>query len=153
MGSLKIQHGPIKGGLLTKNKSDSPALPWSQQHEGMRQPFHERGPLEVVMVVVGMAVNWLIAQVLQRNEGEGHNVDCSVTRQSRRVVHAVNRNHIRMIDGCVSLDGFQTEQLSETVGNVYRSVAHGVARAAARLGGRSDLDAIQAIFPANGRRG
>ena len=105
------------------------------------------------MAVVGVAVNRLIAQVLHRNGGEGHNVDCSVTRRSRRVVHAVNRDRIWMVDGCVSLDGFQTEQLSETVRNVYRSVAHGMTWAAARLGGRSDLDAIQAIFPTNGRIG
>lgn len=37
----------------------------------------------------------------------------------------------------ISLDGFQTKQLSETVRNVYRSVAHGVVWAAVRLGGRS----------------
>lgn len=104
------------------------------------------------MAVVGVAVNWLVAQVLHRDGGEGHNIDCSVTRR-RHVVRAVNRNHVRVIDGCVSLDGFQTEQLSETVRSLYCSVAHGVAWAAVRLGGRSDLDAIQAIFPTNGRRG
>ena len=58
-----------------------------------------------------------------------------------------------MIDGRVSIDGFQTKQLSETVRDAYRSFAHGVTSVAMRLNGRDNLNAIQAFLAANGRRG
>ena len=107
------------------------------------------------MAVVRVAVNRLCVHIVHRNGGEGHNVDCSVARGrwSRRVGHAFDRNQVRMIDGGIRHDGFQTEQLSETVGDFYRSFVHGVAWTATGLAGRSDLDAIQAVLATNGRRG
>jgi len=118
----------------------------------MRQPLNERSPLEAVMAVVRVAVNRLCVHIVHRNGREGHNVNCSVARD-RRVGHAFDRDQVRMIDGGIRHDGFQTEQLSETVGNFYRGFVHGVAWTATRLGGRSDLDAIQAVLATNGRRG
>jgi hypothetical protein len=53
-------------------------------------------------------------------------------------------------DGRMSIDLFETERLPEAVHNVCA----GVARVATSLGGRDDLDAIQAIFAMNrGSRG
>jgi hypothetical protein len=57
-----------------------------------------------------------------------------------------------VLDCGVGFDRLQTEQLPETIGDFYRLVALGVARAT-RLNGRGDLHTIQAISAANGRRG
>jgi len=58
-----------------------------------------------------------------------------------------------MLDGGIGFDLFETKQLPETVRDVHRGAAHGVARTTATLGGRVDLDPIQAIFVAGGRSG
>ena len=58
-----------------------------------------------------------------------------------------------MIDGSVNRDGLQVEHLPETVQDVYCGFAHGVAGAAMRLDRMSNLNAIQAILAANGRKG
>jgi hypothetical protein len=132
-------------GLLTENEGDDSAFPWTQYHEGVRQPLHERGVLEVVVAVVGVAVNWRGAHVLcvlQRGV-DGHDVDPSVVRD-RRKGHGCD-----VSDGRMSFDFLETEQLPEAVRDVYS----GVAWAATSLGGRNDLDAIQAIFATNGGSG
>ena len=99
------------------------------------------------MTVVGVAVNWLGAHVLHRNGREWYDMHSSITSgRSRRGRHAFGRNQVR-------IDGLQTKQLPETIRDVYRGFAHGVAPAARRLHGRADLNMIQAIPPANGRRG
>jgi hypothetical protein len=56
-----------------------------------------------------------------------------------------------VLDCGVSFDRLQTEQLPETIGDFYRLVVLGVARAT-RLNGRGDLHTIQAISAVNGRR-
>lgn len=143
--SHKTQHSPSMTELLTENEGYGSALPWSQQHEGVRQSFNERGLLEAVMAVVGMAVNWLGVHALHGNGREGHDRHSYIVdRWSGAGYHVLNRNKVRMIDG------LQSKQLPETVRDVYRSFTHGVACAATRLDGRGDLNAIQAIL---GRRG
>ena len=98
--------------------------------------------------MVGMTVNRLGAHVLHLDGREGHDVHSSVAnRWSGRGRHAFNRNQVRMIDG------LKTKQLPETVCYVNRSVARRMTPAAARLGGRGDLNAIEAILAADGRRG
>jgi len=66
--------------LLTENESDGSALPTAQHREAVRQPFHERSVLEAVVTVVGVAVNWLGAQVLHvlQEHGSGHDVHLPV---------------------------------------------------------------------------
>ena len=110
----------------------------------MGQPLDERGLLKAVMAVVGVAVDGLSVRILHR---EGHNVHCSVARDGRnmRGHHAFER--VWMNDG---FDWLQAEELSETVRDVYRGFAHGMAWAAMGLSGR---EAIQAILVVNGRRG
>jgi len=58
-----------------------------------------------------------------------------------------------MVDSRVSVDRLQTKQLPETIRDVYRGFAHGVACATARFNGRGDLNTIQVILTARGRRG
>jgi len=167
----------------------------------MRQPFHERSVLEAVVVVVvaGVAVNWLGAHVLQGHgdrlnvhlpiildgiEGqdvhltvlwdgmEGQDVHLTVLwdRMEGQDMHlAVVRNGrgrnafdgnqfgvmgvVVMLDGRMSFDLLETEQLSETIGESDCGVTHRVARATTGFNGRDDLDAIQPILAANRRRG
>lgn len=147
---------------LTENKSNGSTLPWAQHHEGVRQPLHERGVLEAVVAVVGVAVNWLgahVCKVLCRNGRERHNMHLSIIWNSRkRRGLERRRNELGMtvdrvvLDCGVGLDGLQTKPLSETIGDIYRLVILGVARTT-MLNGRGDLDSIQAIPAANGRRG
>jgi hypothetical protein len=118
----------------------------------VRQPLYERCLLEAVVAVMGVAVNRLGTQVLHGYRREGHDMQLSVA-DDRRGRHVVNRNQVVMIDGSVSCDGLQTEHLPETVRDVYRGFAHGVAGAATRFDGRRNLNAIQAILAANRRRG
>jgi len=150
--------------LLTENKSDGSALPWSQHNEGVRKPLHERGAPQAVVAVVGVAMNWHgahVLNVLDGNGGEGHEVHFPVIRikRNRHKVDRFEGDEIGvivakvMLDGRVSFDGLETQQLPEPIRNFYCFVALGVARAAMRLDGRSDLDAIQAILTANGRSG
>ena len=150
---------------LTENKSDGSTLPWAQHHEGVGQPLHERGILEAVMAVVGVAMNWLgahVRKVLRGNGREGHNMHLSIIWNSRKrggfdcfdrrkeFVMIVERV---VFDCCVGPDRLQTEQLSETIRDFYRLVALGVARTTTMLSGRGDLNAIQAVSAANRRRG
>lgn len=133
--------------LLTENKGDGSSLPWAQHHEGVREPLRERGVLEAVMAVMGVAVNWLgvhVCEVLRGDGGEGHNMHLSIIWNSRKR---------RGLDCSMGIDGLQTEHLPETICDFYRLVALGVTRTTTRLNGRNDLNAIQAIPAANGRRG
>jgi len=80
---------------LTENEGDGSAFPRSQHHESVRQPLNERGVPEAVVTVVGVAMNWLGAHVLQifhRNRREGHDVHLPVTGSSRKRhgAHAFN---------------------------------------------------------------
>ena len=149
---------------LTENKSDGSAFPWTQHHEGVRQPLHERGVLEAVVAVVGVAVNWLgahVRNVLRGDGREGHNMHLSIWNTRKRCgLDCFKRgNELGVVVGRVVLDsgmvfdGLQTEHLSETVRDFHRLVALGVTRTTARLNGRGDLNPIQAISAANGRRG
>ena len=107
------------------------------------------------MAVVGMAMNRLSARVLQWNWREGDGMDSSIAADgwNRGGPHAFNRNQVWMTASRVCVDGLQTKQLPETVRDVNRSFAHGVACAVTGLNGRGDLNPIQAILTANGRRG
>jgi len=109
------------------------------------------------VAVVGVAVNWHgahVLQVLEGDGGEGHDIHLPVigNTRSRHGCDFLNRK-LAMIKGRTGFDGLETEKLPEAVRDVYRGVAHGVARAAARLGRRGDLNMIQAIPAANGRSG
>lgn len=99
------------------------------------------------MAVVGVAVNWLgihVCKVLRGDGREGHHVHLSIIWNSRKR---------RGLDCSMGFDGLQAEHLPETICDFYRLVALGVARTTTRFNGRSDLNAIQAIPAANGRRG
>ena len=67
-------------GLLTENEGDCPALPTAQHREAVSQPLHERGILEAVVAVVGVAVNWLGVHILHvlQGHGDGHDVHLPV---------------------------------------------------------------------------
>jgi hypothetical protein len=72
---------------LTENKSDGSAFPRAQHHEGVCQPPRERGISEAVMAVVGVAVNWLGAQVRKVLHGdgrEGHDMHLSILNSRKR---------------------------------------------------------------------
>ena len=114
------------------------------------------------MAVVRVAVNWLSAHVrnILRGDGrEGHKVHLPIIRNRREGRGLERRDEFGMIvdrvmfDGSMSFNGLETEQLPETIRDLYRLVALGVARAVVRLNGRGDLNAIQATLAANGTSG
>lgn len=143
-------------GLLTEDEGDGSTLPATQHHEGMRQPLHERGVLETVVAVMGVAVNWRCAHALHVfcGSSDGQDVHLPVVRKRRGHGRDASNGHQLGVVGVrrTSLDLLETEQLPETVGHSYGGVAH-VAWAATSLGGRNDLNTVQAIVPADGRSG
>lgn len=113
------------------------------------------------MAVVGVAVNWLdarVREVLYGNGREWHDAHLPVVKD-RGGLDRPKRDKLGMIVGGMMLDsrgdvdGVETEQLPETVCDVYRLVVLGVAWAATRLNGRVGLNGIQATLSANGRSG
>jgi len=110
---------------------------------------------------VRVAVDWHgahVLQVLHGDGGEGHDVHLPVTGNRGRHGRDLLDRKLVMIDrvraeGRTSFYGLKTEHLSEAIRDVCRGVAHRVARAAERFGGRGDLNTIQAIPAANGRGG
>ena len=118
------------------------------------------------MAVVGVAVNWLgahVRKVLRGNGREGHNMHLSIIWNSRKrggldCFERRRKEFVMIVERVVldcgmGPDRLQTEQLSETIRDFYRLVALGVARTTTMLSGSGDLNAIQAISAANGRRG
>ena len=110
------------------------------------------------MAVVRVAVNWCAHTF---HVFDWQNVHLSVVQDGRNGHgrDGPNRHQLAMVDmrmmfeGGMCIDLVETEQLSETVGDVYRGFAHGMARATASLSGGDDLDAVQAILAAYGRSG
>jgi hypothetical protein len=149
--------------MLTENEGDRSALPSTQHHEGMGQPLAERGAMEAVVTVVGVVANWRGVRILcvLQGDGDGHDMHLPVVRDRRKGHgrdildgHQLGMTEVVMVfDSRISIDLFETEQLPETIGEVRRGVAHGVARAATSVDGRNDLDAIQTILAANGGSG
>jgi len=60
---------------------------------------------------------------------------------------------VMILDGRMSFDLVETEQLPETIGDTDCGVAHRVARATTGCSRGDNLDAIHPILAANGRRG
>ena len=186
-------------GQLTENEGDCSALPTAQHREAMSQPLHERGVLETVVAVVGVAVNWLDVLYVLQGHGGGHDVHLPVLQDGMegQDVHlpvirvgmegqnmhlpvfwdgmegldahlpvawgghgcnAFDGNQLSvmgvmvMLDGGMSFDLLETEQLPETIGDTDCGVAHRVAGATTGLGGRNNLNAIHPIILAANRR-
>lgn len=113
------------------------------------------------MAVVGVAMNWRgvhVLNVLHGNGGEGHDVHLPVVGDRRRLDRFERRSELGVIvegvvlNSRVNVNGLEAEQLPEAIRDFYRLAALGVARAATRLDGRGNLDAIQAV-PVNRRNG
>ena len=147
------------------------------------------------MTVVGVAVNWLGANVLYgqdvhlpiiRGRVEGHDVHLTIIQDGMegqdvhlsilwdgmegqdmhfpvvrdgRGRNAFDGDRLGVVgvtvvlDGRVSFDLVETEQLPETIGDSDCGTAQGVAWATTGLDGRNNLNAIQPIVAGNGRSG